>query len=108
MLHHVAKHILNNQTVNDACGFCGLSCDSSLEIKESSGAGAAQNYRPDSNFSYDYKFTFGAVLKTSKHSPFCNRPVICRVCPQVVWSYNLPFHYKIKHDRETREFYETK
>ena len=42
--------------------------------------------------------------KNSKHSPCSNRPLLCRVCQQIVWSYNLTYHYKIKHDRIREEF----
>jgi hypothetical protein len=49
MRTHVAKHILDNKTVEGACGFCGLTCDSFLEIRESSGAGNKMNFKPHSN-----------------------------------------------------------
>jgi hypothetical protein len=35
-LTNVVKHILNNKSVEGACVFCGLICDSFLEIRESS------------------------------------------------------------------------
>jgi hypothetical protein len=104
MRTHVAKHILNNKTVEGVCGFCGLTCDSSLEIRESSGAGFQTNFKPHSNCTYINHFNLGSVERTSKHSPCSNRPVLCRVCQQIVWSYNLTYHYKIKHGRITEEF----
>ena len=44
--------------------------------------------------------------KPSKHSPWSNRPVVCRqLCQQVIWSYNKVYHYKTKHGRtDTTEF----
>ena len=89
----------------ESCGFCGVLCDSSLEIRESSGAGATKNFKPHSTCTHVYFFNLASVEKTSKHSPCSNRPVVCRVCQQVIWSYNMGHHYKTKHGRtDTTEF----
>ena len=46
MRQHVAKHFLRHQTVQNSCGYCGLSCDSILEIRKSSGYGLDANFKP--------------------------------------------------------------
>ena len=67
--------------------------DSSLEIRESSGAGPTKNLKPHSTWTHVYLINLASVEKKSKHLPCSNRPVVCRVYQQVIRSYNMGNQY---------------
>ena len=46
---------------------------------------------------YFYKFSENRSSKIRKTNPCLNRPVECEHCRDIVWSYNLSTHYKLKH-----------
>ena len=52
---------------------------------------------PDGNCEYLSKFSIKSVERSTKSGPCTNRPVSCRICKTVLWSYNLPIHYRVKH-----------
>lgn len=104
MRFHVAKHIFRNHCVPNCCGFCGLSCGSILEIRKSSGYGVNQNFKPFSNCKYFYAFSLAPAEKAKKRvektgrETCSNRPVVCKLCRLVFWSYNMDSHYDEKHN----------
>jgi len=95
MRSHIAKHILNNQCVRNPCGYCGLLCNSVLDIKKSSGYGKNTNFKPHSNCVRFYAFSLAPVERIGT---FCsNRPVVCKICRNIFWSYNMRSHYENFH-----------
>ena len=99
MRTHVAKHILSNHCVKNCCGFCGLSCNCILELRKSSAYGLNANFKPFSNCSLFYSFSLAPVEKVGS---FCsNRPIVCKICRNVFWSYNMQDHYEDHHNGVT-------
>ena len=92
---HIAKHIITNQCVRNCCGFCGVACGSILELKKSSGSGKNTNFKPYSNCTRFYGFSLAPAEKEG--SACSNRPVICKLCRNCFWSYNMRSHYDDYH-----------
>ena len=91
-IHMILKSVRRNTTT---CGFCGLmGCSISFE-KNVPGKNAPKC--PSSDCAFANKFSLKAAEKCSNNSPCTNRPVECRVCKLVVWSYNIQSHYERYH-----------
>jgi len=96
---HVAKHILTSGCVRSCCGYCGLACNSVLKLERSSGYGINTNFKPFSNCTHFYEFSLAPVEKVGD---FCsNRPIICKICREVFWSYNMRFQFEDHHKGTT-------
>jgi len=87
------------------CGFCGAKCDKRVDIGITSGHGKqATEGIPDSCVcSFGYPFSLGSALKSSKRTPCTNRPIRCKICKCVFWSYNILIHYALQHSHLTCE-----
>ena len=43
------------------------------------------------------RFNLKSASKVTKRSPCTNRPILCKICEQCYWSYNIKNHYKDAH-----------
>jgi hypothetical protein len=105
--------LLNNQneiSVGDnwadlehRCGFCGIECNKRIELCKTSGAGlyATEGIAESSICDNGKWFTLKPAKKISKRTPCTNRPVNCKVCLGVFWSYNILIHYSNQHSHLT-------
>ena len=53
--------------------------------------------------SFGYPFSLGSALKSSKRTPCTNRPIRCKICKCVFWSYSILIHYAFQHSHLTCE-----
>ena len=97
---HIGFHVLNGDTLPNAnlCGFCGLVDGCNVELVTSSGFGKSKTLGPKSNCSYFFTFSLKPASKGSIRSPCTNRPIICEICNECIWSYNINYHYQSKHN----------
>ena len=95
MRKHVGEHIIRDK-MGIVCGFCGLD-GCSVDLVRGSGRGKNTTLVPGGNCEYLHKFSIKSAEKSTKSGPCTNRPVACEVCKVIVWSYNLPEHYRKKH-----------
>ena len=72
---HIGFHILND-SLEDVCGFCGMS-GCSIDIIHDSGRGTTASKIISSNCEYKIKFSLKKAEKSSKSSQCTNRPVNC-------------------------------
>ena len=57
--------------------------------------GKNSNFKPHSNCSCFYAFSLAPVEKAGT---FCsNRSVVCKICRNIFWSYNMRYHYEDFH-----------
>ena len=55
---------------------------------------------------YFYTFSLDSCAKSNKYSPCTNRPVKCELCNDlVIWSYNMAYHYEVKHPNALKPDY---
>jgi hypothetical protein len=81
------------------CGYRGdIGC--SIDLVVTSGKGNYSNYGPKSDCKYFRKFSIKLAEAASVSYPTTNRPVICKICSQVYWSYNMAEHYDINHPQD--------
>ena len=106
----IAKHIVNKESFGDnwvdlehRCGFCGVECNKRIELCKTSGAGvyATEGIAESSICDNGKWFTLKPAKKISKRTPCTNRPVNCKVCLGVFWSYNILIHYSNQHSHLT-------
>jgi hypothetical protein len=105
IVHHIAKHILSEQTAKSSsvCGYCG-SHTSGCTVTLNKGTGKSSN--PESSCPNFFKFNYKSAEKSTLTSPCTNRPVICSLfsfCKKHVWTYNLVWHYRENHPTETMD-----
>ena len=100
MRKHIGSHILI-ENLKSVCGFCGMS-GCSIEIVQGSGRGKTSSRIVASNCEYKVKFSLKAAEKSTKTGPCTNRPVICKLCSAIEWSYNMLNHMEIKHSDHPR------
>ena len=91
----VQKSLKFKGTLVNVCVFCGLS---GCTIVVVSGRGKTASFIPDSNCPYNVRFPLKAAETSTKSGPCTNRPVCCDGCKAVVWSYNVSYHYKHRHN----------
>lgn len=94
---HIGKHLLSGRIKKNSnvCGYCGI-IGCSIEFKQGS---VKSIMKPKSNCRYFYEFNLKSVAKKSlsENAPCSNRPVNCKNCFNVFWSYNLEQHYLESH-----------
>ena len=95
MRKHIGFHILND-SLEYVYGFCGMS-GCSIDIIHGSGRGKTACKIISSNCEYKDKFSLKAAEKSSKSSPCTNRPLNCRLCKVVKWSYSMLGHMRKEH-----------
>ena len=91
---HIAQYLLNGDIDDHAanCCQCGVKC-CSVSIEVSSGRGKKANLVHKSLDCKNYNhFSLAAAGKRSKSNPSTNRPVSCKICKLVLWSYNMRIH----------------
>ena len=97
MRSHVACHMLtlddNKPPSENLCGFCGTLCGSSININKGTGMSSFAV----SNCDYSYKLSLQIASKSSKRNPSTNCPIICKLCKQVLWLYNMECHFLARH-----------
>ena len=54
--------------------------------------------KPKSNCSYFFTFNLKPTSNGSIRSPCTNRPIVCEICNECIWSYNINYHYQSKHN----------
>ena len=92
MRKHIGSHILID-SLEDVCGFCGMS-GCSIGIVQGSGRGKTASKIISSDCEYRVKLSLKAAEKSTKSSPCTNRPVTCSLCNVTEWSYNMLGHMK--------------
>ena len=60
---------------------------------------------PDSNCTYNTKFSLKSTEKPTRYNPSTNRPIKCSVCESVVWSYNNKLHVQEEHGLEASHLF---
>ena len=97
MRSHVASHILNidKNIIQDEnlCGFCGTVCGNFISIIKGTGLSSFTSSTCD----YNYKISLQNSKKSSQRNPSSNFPVICKICQQIIWLYNMEYHFSNKH-----------
>ena len=97
MRSHVASHILNKDKniIQDEnlCGFCGTVCGNFISIIKGTGSSSFTSSTCD----YNYKISLQNSKKSSQRNPSSNFPVICKICQQIIWLYNMEYHFSNKH-----------
>ena len=84
MRKHIGSHILID-SLEDVCGFCGMS-GCSIGIVQGSGRGKTASKIISSDCEYRVKLSLKAAEKSTKSSPCTNRPVTCNLCNVTEWS----------------------
>ena len=107
MRHHVAWHILRQppgSALGLPCGFCGRkeTCNSTLQA--SSRKSKVKHLQTLTNCPYFVKFN--RPKKSTAYAPSTNCVMLCLVCPQYHWKYNMAQHFSTNHgDHELPEDY---
>ena len=97
MRKHIGHHIIKDN-LGMVCGFCGMTC-CSIALVTGSGRGKTATLIPGGNCDYRTKFSIKSAEKSTKSGPCTNRPITCKVCKTVQWSYNIPQHYQAMHSK---------
>ena len=95
MRKHVGVHILKDGLRN-SCGFCGL-VGCTIDLVNGSGRGKTTTLTAGGNCRYRVKFSLKSAEKSTKSGPCTNRPISCKICKSIYWSYNLAQHFKERH-----------
>ena len=91
---HIAFHIFNGDCSKYPCGFCGLACTCTIQLKKTS----QHHSGPHSDCDYFYKLSLASAAKQTARSPCTNIPVQCTNCDQVHWKYNMATHFQDRHE----------
>ena len=102
MRFHVSGHILSGKMNHTAstCGYCGQNGVCTIGLKETSRNNSGKIFSPVSNCCYQEKFSLKTAATSSRRIPSTNRPVKCKNCEVVVWSYNIGLHNTETHDED--------
>ena len=74
-----------------------------LGITSGNGKYATEGILDSTLCTYGYSFSLKAAVKSTIRTPCTNRPVRCKVCKCVFWSYNIMTHYALNHSHLTCE-----
>ena len=95
MRTHVGRHILGDECVADACGFCGgNACTTKLLCN---GQGKLVSVILTSCPLEPTNVHWGAMAKAFARNPCTNRPMHCTLCKATVWLYGMKMHFDAKH-----------
>ena len=94
MRAHVGQHILLKDVKSDACGWCGLSCYTSLD--ETSKKKGQKYYKPKSKCLYFWPSP-ATPMESTKNKPCTNYTRHCPVCTEGVWRYHMEDHFGERH-----------
>ena len=94
----IAKHFLNEDSVPNACMYCGIHCNNPLSITGTSGYGKNTTFGPGhTGCPYFRKFNLKSAASTSENQPSSNRPFECPIWHNVYCYYFLENHYTQSH-----------
>ena len=71
-----------------------------MSIITTSGVGKNANKGVASNCKYFLRFSLRPAESSTKNKPCTNRPIECKICKTVLWSYNIEPHYHVNHPLE--------
>ena len=84
------------------CGYCGEVCGNAVNLAESSRKGNNVVYSAYWSCDFHVSYSLGSAETGSRRTPCTNRPIFCPLkCGIVIWAYNMPEHYKSKHNTTT-------
>ena len=86
---HIGFHILTGGCGQERCGFCGRSCECSVDLKITKKARVLISDCP--------YFSLKSAETISEKAPCTNRPVGCQACNKGVWSHNMAQHWTKMH-----------
>ena len=95
--HHIIANTIQTEDKENICGFCGMSCSSTL-AETSRGRGKTFFRKIESLCTY--KIEYGKIpSQPSRENPCTNRLLHCSIkeCRKVVWSYNIKPHFEKMH-----------